>query len=67
MKTTKTFSLDAEIVSKGQATYENFSKRVEELLRADLENYKEEQKSPKKLRAELKRQESIIATLKAEL
>ena len=66
MKTTKSFTVDAEIYSKARAKYSNLSERIEELLRADVEADGGE-KSEKKLREEVKRQESIIATLKADL
>jgi len=66
MKTTKSFTVDAEVYSKARAKYRNLSERIEELLRADVTADGGE-KSEAELQAEVKRQESIIATLNADL
>ncbi|RLC37082.1 hypothetical protein DRH27_04215 [Candidatus Falkowbacteria bacterium] len=66
MKTTKTFSIEAEVYSQARAKHKNLSEAIERLLRADLEGDSGE-KTEQELSEEVKRQESIIASLRADL
>lgn len=66
MKTTKTFTIDGEVYSKARAKYSNLSERIESLLRADVERDSGE-KTAQELQEEVKRQESIIASLNADV
>jgi len=64
MKTTKSFTIDVELWAKARVKYDNVSQRINELLRADLEN---EQISDIDTEDKIKNYQAAIASLKAEI